>query len=382
MAISRNNISMKLKGRVGAFSYYTSTGGRQIARVAQNASNYGESASRTELQQNRRVRWANLVNFYKINKDLFQRAYETKKPNQSDYNKFMSVNIPIGTVALTKKQASMGMCVLEGFKISEGSLQSITYLENQNVMESTLELPGVTDVSELTIGDFSTKLIDANPFLREGDQISYVAYNQWGDAENDAYIDRILIEVTLYRDSVESMARVDPNDTLRISNGKLAGAMGGRIPTGCFILSRLNGSTLQVSTEGLQIPDNNFLPQFTSPEAVQRAIDSYGLSKTAFLTPGSAIEPKPAPVPQVATITLRAIPESKARFVMGEPGSAPIEKSSMTVQPNTDVYIGIYNPNDPDFVGWSNGITTDNQTITVTENMELIAFFSGQNVMG
>ena len=56
MAVTRNNLSMKMNGKVGAYSFYTSTGGRQVARIANNSSNYGETAKRTVAMQTRRSR--------------------------------------------------------------------------------------------------------------------------------------------------------------------------------------------------------------------------------------------------------------------------------------------------------------------------------------
>lgn len=368
---------MKLKGRVGAFSYYTSTGGRQIARVAQNASNYGESASRTELQQTRRVKWANLVNFYKANRDIFARAFETKKPNQSDYNKFMQNNIPIGEVALTKKEAQSGAIVLDYFNMSEGSLHPISDRIDNNIVLSYLELPGVTDISDLTIGEFSTKIIDANPQLREGDQISYVTYQQLMDSFEIPYYTRILIEVTLYRDSTESMARVDPNDTLRVSNGVLAGPHGGKTFGACFFLSRLSGSQLQVSTEYLMLNNENWINEYSNKNAIQRAIDSYGLTKTAFLTPGSAIEPKPSPAPQMTKISITSVPQLNDFMNYIINGDISDYANPIIVKPGTEVEAEINDINNYTFIGWSDGDTKKKRTIDTNQDTTLIAFFSG-----
>lgn len=368
---------MKLKGRVGAFSYYTSTGGRQIARVAQNASNYGESASRTESQQTRRVKWANLVNFYKANRDIFARAFESKKPNQSDYNKFMQNNIPRGEVALTKKEAQSGAIVLDSFNMSEGSLQPITNRIDNNIVLSYLELPDVTDISELTIGEFSTNLIDANPQLREGDQISYVTYQQLMDNFDIPYYTRILIEVTLYRDSTELMARVDPNDTLRVSEGMLAGPHGGKTFGACFFLSRLSGSQLQVSTEYLLLNNTNWIDEYSSPTAIQRAIDSYGLTKTAFLTPGSAIEPKPQPAPEMTKISITSMPELTDFMHYVVNGATYSYANPIIVKPGTEVKAEINSIENYTFLGWSDGDTSQTRIIDTDRDTQLIAFFSG-----
>ena len=129
MAVTRNNLSMKMNGKVGAYSFYTSTGGRQVARIANNSSNYGETAKRTVAMQTRRSRWGNLVSFYSANKDLMARAYERKGANLSDYNRFMQLNIPLASVSLVKDDFLRGMAILQEYVIADGSLPGIDVAE-------------------------------------------------------------------------------------------------------------------------------------------------------------------------------------------------------------------------------------------------------------
>lgn len=162
---------MKLKGRAGAYSFYSSKG-RQVARVAQNATNYGESARRSLKQMLRRVRWSNLVNAWKDLSPYLQGSFETKKANETDYNAFMSKNIINARVALTKDQAAVGFYVMDAFKVSEGSLQTITNTYVDDDLVSRIRLANA--ISEATtIAELTADILANNSFITEGMQITY-----------------------------------------------------------------------------------------------------------------------------------------------------------------------------------------------------------------
>ncbi|MGX8697838.1 MAG: hypothetical protein ACSW8D_15775, partial [Prevotella sp.] len=124
MAIVRNQANSLRKGRVGQDTFYVSRG-RQIVRQGRNNSNYGDTATRSQAMQYRRSRWGNLVNCYKALQPVLQKAYETKKPNQSFYNRFMQLNMTGKTPALTKVMCEQGFCVGDFYTIAQGSLPSV-----------------------------------------------------------------------------------------------------------------------------------------------------------------------------------------------------------------------------------------------------------------
>ena len=191
MAVTRNNLSMKMNGKVGAYSFYTSTGGRQVARIANNSSNYGETAKRTVAMQTRRSRWGNLVSFYSANKDLMARAYERKAANISDYNRFMQLNIPLATVSLVKDDFMRGMAILQEYVIADGSLPEIDVAE---VQEDGCVFNLLTSIDEefatKTIGQISVDLLDHNPQLQQGDQLTLVCYTHAGTTRRTIRIER------------------------------------------------------------------------------------------------------------------------------------------------------------------------------------------------
>lgn len=186
MGIVRNQANTLRRGRVGQDTFYISRG-RQIVRQAQNNSNYGETASRSYFQQRRRIQWGNLVNMYKVLQPVLQKAYETKKQNQSFYNRFMQLNMNGNRPCLTKTQADEGCSVADSYVISQGSLRTIEYGFQLYDFGDAEKYCLTTDVkiaseeyNELSVKEFSEMIIDRNSDFQNGDAIGFVIVSQDG----------------------------------------------------------------------------------------------------------------------------------------------------------------------------------------------------------
>lgn len=366
---------MKLTGRVGAYSYYTTTGGRQIARVAQNSSNYGESATRTEAQQNRRSKWGNLVNFYKLNKTFFRRAFESKNPNQSDYNKFMSVNLPTARVALTKNDYSLGGCVLDGWRVSEGSLRGITDSYKAGQLKSVIECSFSGALTSKTVGELSTDLLTLNSFLMEGDQITYVYWRQFVTVDRVPRFYSEYFEITLDKKSTVPMSSLPNSDLVGAENGFMFGEMDYEGALAAFVLTRQSQGSLQVSTETAILNSDLYLKQWTGEEAEKKAIASYGVDDTAMLEPGSPAQPGVKPAPLMVTITSASMPNEGGSTIVSLNDDFSDQSSEKTVSPGTVVYAQA-NPNPGyKFIGWSTGETNEEITVNTEQSAKLFAFY-------
>ena len=304
MAVTRNNLSMKMNGKVGAYSFYTSTGGRQVARIANNSSNYGETAKRTVAMQTRRSRWGNLVSFYSANKDLMARAYERKGANLSDYNRFMQLNIPLATVSLVKDDFMRGMAILQEYVIADGSLPGIDVAEVQEdgcVFNLLTKIDG--EFADKTIGQISVDLLDNNPQLQQGDQITFVSYTNAGATPSTIRIYRHLCEMTIDTKSAVSFGSLKYANIIAGNGNKVVIAGQGDVFGQAIIHSRSVGGSLLVSRAKITLNSDTLVRQFSAPEAVKKAIDSYGVDSEKLLEPGSSEQPKPAPMPEMATIS-------------------------------------------------------------------------------
>lgn len=278
MAIIRNLASGMLKGKIGDTSYFVSQS-RQIARQALNNSNYGENASRTDVQQNRRVRWANLVNFYSGNKSWMRKAYENLKPGVSVFNRFMQLNIASASVALTKSEAQAKVWIPASYRVSQGSLQTIS-----NGAHTTL----ATDLmgSTFSIGELSTSLIENNANLQEGDAIVCVQF--FGTTAAPGATSGIVPASYAYSEIVLNTASEEslPNGWKGAGGILSKTALDGAVAI-VYIHTRKSAGKLFVSTEDMAfIGSQSGADAWRSDAQFALAIKSYGESTSVPLAPG------------------------------------------------------------------------------------------------
>lgn len=342
MAITRNNLSMKMNGRVGAYTFYTTNGGRQVARIANNGSNYGESAKRTVAMQTRRTKWGNLVSFYRANSDLMARAFERKDANLSDYNRFMQLNIPLATVALTKDDFLRGMAVLQEYVVADGSLPEIPcslMQEDGGVFDLLTSLDG--EFSLYTIGQVSADLLDHNPQLQEGDQITFVNWTNAATAGGPVRIYRHLCELTIDTLSSVSFGALKYANIVGGNSQKVSINGQGQVFGQTIIHSRSVAGRLMTSHAQITLNTTTFVVQFSSADAVKKAIDSYGVDAEKLLEPGSDEQPAPRPIESLVTIGANIIPtdagylkitDNETGAVFRAPASFP-KGSSLKLEP-------------------------------------------------
>lgn len=266
--------------------------GEQIVRQRQNASNYGEEASRTLAQQSRRVKWSNLVSLFKFMSDWQPRAYENLNKGQTDYNKFMSLNINSATVALTKQQSADGAAVVAPVLVSQGSLVSPGAYDEGALGISLDMLWGTSGTAAFaTIGELSEALVQNNAGWQDGDNLAAVYFLNWLDVQGTPRCSTIYAELTL-----------DKTNTSALSTNSLASRMtftsGGQgidiapnaadqndVVGWAVIHTRRDSGTLKVSTERIVMVNEDILSTFITTSQLEAAIDSYGLSTEVPLEP-------------------------------------------------------------------------------------------------
>lgn len=317
MAVTRNNLSMKMNGRVGAYTFYTTNGGRQVARIANNSSNYGETAKRTVAMQTRRTKWGNLVTFYRLNRDLMGRAFESKDANMSDYNRFMQLNIPLARVALTKDAFMRGVCILQEYVVSDGSLPGFSAaVEESGQITWSLKSSIDGEFADHTIGEISDDLLANNPTLQKGDQLTFVSWTNAGNVDSLPRLYRHLCEVTLDPASSVNFGELPSSNIVGATQGKVQILGQGPVYGQVIILSRVVAGKLLVSRSTIALSSETFVQQFSAPDAVKEAIDSYGVDVEKLLEPGSTEQPAPKPLPSFVTISAVNIPSGGGKVMI------------------------------------------------------------------
>ena len=281
--------SMWLRGakkRLGGTVIYQAMGQTRQRELASEVSN-----PRTQSQMGQRVKWANLVNLYRANRSWMKYAYETKKANQSEYNKFMSLNVASSRIYLTKDIANAGGCVVDEYVMTQGSLPSIEFVPAANNVFTSNIIVGLNTINtNTTIASFSHDVLANNPGIKEGDQLSFIRMTQMTNASTGVpYVVVREYEVIINSSNPASLWDYLPEGYISQSSTTLAcltvNGQAGKVGGFCMVLSRtISGKTYVSSQRVILIGMDTFIQLWSSQTALQSAINSYGVSDDAFLS--------------------------------------------------------------------------------------------------
>lgn len=287
MAIVRNPANTVRRGRVGETTYYVS-GGQQIARQARNSSNYGVEARRSEAQQSRRVLWANLVNFYKASASWMAKAFESRKRNQTDYNKFMAVNIGNARIALTRDEAAAGACVVDEFIVSQGSLAPIEITAASNYWRTNIAIGNQQITDATTVAELSAAMISNNAHIQEGMQLSFVSYQQTQDSLGTPRVICRLYEMVVNSSDSRPVRAFLPSFAAVAKDSVLSTGTNISVGGFAYILSQTVNGQLRVSTQQLIANNQLLISTFSAPGHAALAVKSYGVDSEVVLSPSDA----------------------------------------------------------------------------------------------
>ena len=310
MSVVKNFSQVDQSGRLGEQVFYVVNGETRARKLAAKVNN-----PRTVQQMEQRTKWANLVNFYRTNRGWMKYAFENKKRNQSDYNKFMSLNVTNSRIYLPKSFANQGACVVDAYTMTQGSLPSIETTKTSTGWATNLYLNDANAIPENpTIGEVTRQLLTANPALREGDQLSFIRLTQQTNPVTGVpYVVVRKYEVILNSSSVKFFYDYMPIDYIVFDGGTNpncievndSGYAGGFL----MILSRTISGKTYVSSQNIVVANNSaMIDAYSSSNAQQAAIDSYGESVEPFLTSTTAEQDSQAAVrPSVVGVKINGV---------------------------------------------------------------------------
>lgn len=263
--------------------YYVNKGQTLWRELAPSVTN-----PRTPAQMSTRVRLANLVQLYKAGRGWMKAAFENKKQTQSDYNAFVSANLANANVYLTKQQVAAGAGVVAPVTITKGSLPPIAHSVQSSFIVTDISV-GDLDIAEETVGSLSQAIIQNNPAIQAGDQISLIQYVQQTGQDSTPYVVCRAYEMILdpnnsaqwYDYLPEYVVAYNPDASIGYLGVGNTAPMGGY----AFIISRTVGSTIRVSSQSIVLTaDNTVYPLFTTQAAYDAAVASYGEGEAIFLS--------------------------------------------------------------------------------------------------
>ena len=285
MAVLQNMWLRGAKKKLGGTVLYTQ-GGRTLQReLAPEVKN-----PKTPAQMGQRVKWANLVAFYRANAGWMPKAFENKKATQSDYNKFMSLNAANSRIYLTKEQARQGACVVDSYRMSDGTLQPVDIFPSENNWVTNLYLTGLDKLDDTTtLAAFSNALLTSNAGLRSGDQVSFIRVTQLFNNTTDIpYVQVRAYELIINEQGSGLVKDYWPIELIGLGKEQQTPAMmvknNNKQGGFAIIVSRTQGGRVLVSpSQVTQVNMSEVINQYSSNAALTAAIESYGQGDEVFL---------------------------------------------------------------------------------------------------
>lgn len=316
MAIVQNLWLKKSKKKLGGVVLYQAMEQTRARELATSVSN-----PRTPTQMQQRVKWANLVNFYRVNKGWMKYAFETKTAQQSEYNKFMSVNVASSAIYFTKQLAGMGACVVFPYIITQGSLTPIEFSPGTGMWLSNIFVPDdFTLTAGTSVGDLANAILPYNPAIKAGDQLSFIRLTQMTNADTGApYVIVRKYEVLMDRSSTALLSDFLPLEYFTITtqgdNYVLAVVNSGNAGGFALVLSRTTGGKTFVSTQRVIVANNAaVIAAWSSQAALDAAVQSYGEGDDAFLSSNTAAGVQSIPV----ALSITALDKGGSTLVPGQ----------------------------------------------------------------
>lgn len=290
MAIIKSGGIRNLVGRVGGNVYYMNKGQNIAREIAPAISN-----PRSAAQQEQRMRWANLVTFYRVNQPWMKRgAFESKKQTWSDYNAYVSANSKISPVYLTKGESEQGAAVVAPYVVTKGSLPSVAVVsdETNEQFVSDLYVGDLVISGTTTAAELSAALRDNNNNMQEGDQVSFILNFQGTTTDGVPYITARYYEFIIDSSDSRTLATIGLEGVIIADTWNemqcLCLVNKGNVSGGTIIISRTTSGNIKVSTQSLVLnaAATTYLAGYTSDAALQRAARSYGENEANFLAAG------------------------------------------------------------------------------------------------
>lgn len=289
MAFIKGIIS-KMNGSVGNLTF-KQCGGQTIVseKITQTTD------AKTEQQQKQRMKWANVIRVYQVLRPYMKLAFGGSQNGRSDYNKFVSANLALTPVYLTKAEVNAGACIVAPYKVTHGKLKSIAVTGTGNEAVTNIALGSLAIDDATTVADFSNAVVQNNKFFDYGDQITYfLMFQSVNEVTNTPIADVDACCVVLDKgNDAKLLSLIDPRG-FAVKDGCLAAQADADFGDHgmVWIHSRKNrsdGST-EISAQFL-VCDNAMLPQYQGKDAYDTAVDSYGGVNNVYLTPNGVLNP-------------------------------------------------------------------------------------------
>ena len=362
-----------MHGPLAGVTYYRRNG-QLIARVARNREAKPVRTSHTMAQ---RTKWSNLVSAWRALGPSLKGLFEQRRPGQTDYNVFMSVNLAETSVHLTEAQAKERCTVADAFYVSVGTLRhAVEVTVDEGCSRSSLAVSPLCCTEASTYGQFGAALVELNPGqLVEGDELVFLRVTQWVAPGSELpYLGVRRCAVRLTRDSdapwVEALARQGADDGFLVSGDRLVCRHEDNSLVAWVIRRPSAHGPARVTTQRL-VGFNALLPAYTSAEARDRAITSYDGFKPynhfdahAVDVPALRLEMALPPAAPTIAVTAQAYP-----------AGAGVAEGTGCYREGERVTLRAVASAGHRFLSWTDGVTTAQRAVDVSVEAVYTAIF-------
>ena len=280
MAQLNNNFPTLPPGRYDDFTVYVRNG----VFVTRRSKNCKGNPSKSKIQSAARLRWNNVQRLWSTFPREWRPLYQNRPVGSSNYNTFMSLNMHNTPIYFTKEEVQAYASVLVPLEVSHGILNEIVMEPDGTGLVSDIMVGNLTITANTTVGQFAKAILKNNRDYAVGDQLTFIVGRQTEEASvpRTSFVCRT-VTLDLISDQLLSEV-VGGNDGFEVRGGVLAS----QVVTGAaaWVHSRpVEGGEPLVSTQRLWCDNAEMIARYTSPEALERASQSYGRVEPGFLTP-------------------------------------------------------------------------------------------------
>lgn len=281
-------IISKLNGSAGNLTFRQKSGKTIVSEKITQTTN-----AKTELQLKHRMKWANIIREYQVLQPYMKLAFGGTRNGRNDYNKFVSTNLSMIPVYLTKAEVNAGMCIVAPYEITQGNVKSITISGKGKKAVTDICLGTLSITSTTTVAEFSNAVVLNNKLYEYGDQITYFLVHQVVNEVTNipmAEVDACCIVLDKSNEA-KLLALVDARG-FSVQEGCLAALASNDFGDHgmVWIHSRKHNAKTVISTQYL-VCENKLLEQYQGDDAYQNAVESYGGVNDVYLTPSGKLKP-------------------------------------------------------------------------------------------
>ena len=264
-------IISKLNGSAGNLTFRQKSGKTIVSEKITQTTN-----AKTELQLKHRMKWANIIREYQVLQPYMKLAFGGTRNGRNDYNKFVSTNLSMIPVYLTKAEVNAGMCIVAPYEITQGNVKSITISGKGKKAVTDISLGTLSINSTTTVAEFSNAVVLNNKLYEYGDQITYFLVHQVVNEVTNipmAEVDACCIVLDKSNEA-KLLALVDARG-FSVQEGCLAALASNDFGNHgmVWIHSRKHNAKTVISTQYL-VCENKLLEQYQSDDAYQNAVES------------------------------------------------------------------------------------------------------------